>query len=163
MALKFNVIPCCPFNNLKFLPCSGHKVIPHGPQKSILPSFQSFRNSKIVIVFESSQWYLNYKLKLNTRNKLFTRHTDMSRPRSTREQAATYWKIRLVKGPIVKVCWWDTLSIKDRDSMFPGYLKNSTIPLFPKSHFKMSPLPWKKILKLFMLPYFPKPLGVWPS
>ena len=88
MALKFNVIPCCPFNNLKFLPCSGHKVIPHGPQKSILPSFQSFRNSKIVIVFESSQWYLNYKLKLNTRNKLFTRHIEM-RPWYTHKQVAT--------------------------------------------------------------------------
>ena len=88
MALKFNVIPCCPFNNLKFLPCSGHKVIPHGPQKSILPSFQSFRNSKIVMVFESSQWYLNYKLKLNTRNKLFTRHIDM-RPWYTHKQVAS--------------------------------------------------------------------------
>ena len=88
MALKFNVIPCCPFNNLKFLPRSGHKVIPHGPQQSILPSFQSFRNSKIVMVFESSQWYLNYKLKLNTRKKLFTRHIEM-RPWYTHKQVAT--------------------------------------------------------------------------
>lgn len=52
MALKFNVSPCYLFNNLKFLPCSGHKAIPHGPQKSILPSFQSFRNRKIVMVFD---------------------------------------------------------------------------------------------------------------
>ena len=50
MALKF--IPCCAFNNLKQIPCSAHKVIPHGPQKSILPSFQSFRNSRIVMVFD---------------------------------------------------------------------------------------------------------------
>ena len=127
MALKFNVIPCCPFNNLKFLPCSGHKVISHGPQKSILSSFQSFRNSKIVMVFESSQWYLNYKLKLNTRNKLFTRHIEM-RPWYTHKQVATNWEIRLVKGPISKSLLLDPLSIKIEIQCSPVTWKTQKFP-----------------------------------
>ena len=86
MAFKFNVIPCCPFNNLKFLPCSGHKVIPPGSQKSILPSFQSFRNSKIVMMFDGqiNGIYEPQIKTYNVRNKFFTRHTDM-RPRCTRK------------------------------------------------------------------------------
>ena len=48
------------------------------------------------------------------------------KPWYTLKQVATNWEIRLVKGPISKSMLVDPLWIKDKDSLFSGYLKNST-------------------------------------
>ena len=53
----------------------------------------------------------------------------------------------------------DTLSIKDRDSMFPGYLKNSTIPLFPKESFQDVTSSMKENFEIIHVALFPQTSG----